>query len=367
MLRAIIGSVVLAISAAGASAQNYHLTDLGTLNGTSSSAVAVNNNGQIAGDVSGLPDFQNNTHPFLYSGGTMVDLGTPGGTIFDEANSYGINASGQVVGRYSPDIGNHFHGFLYDGTMHELKTFYANPALDYLDSQAYAINNAGVVVGAASLSSIIYAHAFSYAGGPTLQDLGTLGGHISGATSINSSGQIAGYSTVDSTDATYHVFLRTGSVMKDLGAMGGYSAQPYDVNDSGQIVGDFSPDNHTPLRAFLYSGGKATDLGALGGISSTARSINNAGQVVGYYYSSGFGTFIYRDGQMFDLGSLLDDSGIGWKLEQANDINDFGCIAGSARNSDGNVHGVLLTPVPEPCAFALSMLAALYLHSARCH
>jgi probable HAF family extracellular repeat protein len=59
-------------------------------------------------------------HAFLYSGGTMTDLGT-----FRRINGYGtgINASGQVMG-YAATSGNAAeHAFLYsNGTMADLGT-----------------------------------------------------------------------------------------------------------------------------------------------------------------------------------------------------------------------------------------------------
>ena len=59
-------------------------------------------------------------HAFLYSGSTMTDLGTLGGT---NSVAYGINASGQVVG-YAHTTGNAAaHAFLYSGsTMTDLGT-----------------------------------------------------------------------------------------------------------------------------------------------------------------------------------------------------------------------------------------------------
>ncbi len=51
----------------------YTVTDLGTLGGNSSQAASINAGGQVTGQsfTSSLE-----YHAFLYSGGTMIDLGT---------------------------------------------------------------------------------------------------------------------------------------------------------------------------------------------------------------------------------------------------------------------------------------------------
>ena len=80
-------------------AVSYSVTDLGTVGGpnaeegTNSYAYGINASGQVVG--TSFISANNVTHAFLYSGGTMQDLGTLGGR---QSYAYGINASGQVVG-----------------------------------------------------------------------------------------------------------------------------------------------------------------------------------------------------------------------------------------------------------------------------
>lgn len=82
--------------------QDGVVTDLGTLGGPFSEAVALNGRGQVVG-ASNLPS--TDRHATLWQDGHIVDLGTPGGPFSTAAD---INRRGQVVG----------HGLAADGTTH---------------------------------------------------------------------------------------------------------------------------------------------------------------------------------------------------------------------------------------------------------
>jgi probable HAF family extracellular repeat protein len=116
--------------------------DLGTLGGPSSNGYAINARGQITGssdiDIAGIAS----THAFLYSDGTMQDLGVLGGGLISVG--LGINASGQVAG-WSYNSGYLMLAFLYsDGTMQDLGT------LGGAQSEGYGINASGQVTGSAA-------------------------------------------------------------------------------------------------------------------------------------------------------------------------------------------------------------------------
>ena len=118
---------------------------------------------------------------------------------------------------------------------------------------------------------------------------------------------------------------------------------------------------NTTLFGSLYSNGAMTVLGTLGGSNSAANGINNNGQVVGNSFAvvgnSPFQTqdaFLYSNGKMIDLNSLIDANS-GWTLVDATAINDKGQIVGLGLNAQGLEKSFLLTPnaIPIPSAIWL--------------
>ncbi|HYO45774.1 MAG TPA: hypothetical protein VEY33_03705, partial [Gemmatimonadota bacterium] len=124
-------------------------------------------------------------HAFLWQNGTMIDLGTLGGT---QGGALSINDAGQAVGSSTPTAGNFaHHAFLWqNGTMIDLGT------LGGTQSKACGINDAGQVVGSSTLTTGSSAHAFLWQNG-TMIDLSTIGG-TSEACGINDVGQVVGWS-----------------------------------------------------------------------------------------------------------------------------------------------------------------------------
>ncbi|MFA7237611.1 MAG: DUF3466 family protein [Phycisphaeraceae bacterium] len=319
---------ILVTGASVRAAAQYTITDLGTLGGNSSEALAINNSGQVVGRTS-LAD--GSYHGFLYSNGNMTDLGTMGATA--------INDSGQVVGGQ----------FLYiNGVTTNLGTL-GGPY-----SVAYDINNSGQVVGMSRNAPVdAWDRAFLWTNG-AMTNLGTLGGSegTSEAYAINNNGQIVGNT---STPSGYRSFLYSNGAMTNLGTLGGhYNAQSSasDINDSGQVVGgSFSSAPDFANHAYLYNSGTMADLGTLGGSDSWARAINNSGQIVGEASTATHGqhAFIYANGVMNDINTLLAPSNPGWTFTRANDINDRGQIVGMGVNPQGQPRAfAILTPIEVP-------------------
>jgi len=328
--RAMLG---FCLSSVASAQTTYTITDLDGLGGGDSNGTSINASGQIAG-ISG-------DHAFLYSGGTMTDLGVLGTGIF--SLGLGINNSGQVVGVSATDFDELEHAFLYSGgTMTDLGT------LGGTRSWAFSINNLSEITGFSYTSNAV--HVFLVSGG-IMSDLGTLGGAFGEGFGINDSGQVTGIS--DTTDDEFqHAFLYSGGTMTDLGTLGGDSSQGNGINASGEVTGSSSTSADNATHAFSYSGGTMTDLGVLGtGIFSSGFGINSFGQIVGESSTTPFGNFhafVYTPGVgMVDLNTLIP-SDSGWILRGAFGINDSGQITGYGINPSGLSHAFLLTPVTVP-------------------
>jgi probable HAF family extracellular repeat protein len=246
----------------------------------------INNRGQIVGNIS-------NGHAALLSKGVTTDLGTFGGVF---SSALGINNSGQIVGYYSSPDGLN-HAFLYsDGNMTGLGPFGAEAI-----SVATAINDSGMIVGEASDSFTVPSHAFLYSNG-VMSDISPFGNSESYAEGINNRGQVVGeFLTADG--AAFHAFLYSNGVFTDLGSAGSPESVASAINDRGQVVGTtfvpfedvcFDSDTGEPFpctnykpHAFLYENGVMTDLNTLlrpgsGWELTWALDINNKGQIVGY-------------------------------------------------------------------------------------
>ena len=323
-------------------AVQYAVTDLGRLpNGASTTPLAVNASGQVVG-MAGVGT--GTARAFLYSNGTMTDLGTLGGS-YSRANA--INDSGQVAGTATTPAGPD-HAFLYSNGM--MTDIPMPPSPEEQFSYGYGINSSGVVVGTMEFQRVCM-HAFLYSGGKLIDlvALGALPGTGPNTSSIaydiNDSGDIVGWYNDG------RAFLYSGGKLTDLGV-----GQAYAINASGQVVGSRG-------HAFLYSGGATMDLGALPGDSvSYAYDINASGQVVGTSYAipEVDHPFLYENGVMTNLNDLLDPvSGAGWTLYTATGINDRGQIVGSGANQFGDRRGFLLTPIPEPSALCLLAIGAI--------
>ncbi len=331
----------------------YRILDLGTLGGIESKAHALNDIGQVVGWSS---DSIGTKRGFLTSANSPIDPLSDslpmlnGGTA---SYAYGINAAGQIAGVTTTASGD--RAYLYSGgTLTDLGTFGGEWAY------AYAINGVGHVVGGAAKTpfALTYpTHAFIYDG--SLHDLGTLGGAESYGYSINSTGQVVGYSQLQLTPTGYspiHGFLWTPNstngttgTMTDLPTLGGLYGYAWGINDAGQIVGGANTEGDLAYHAFLRSSGPSPtmlDLDTLGGSSSEAHAINSIGMIVGYADTSASShAFLYADGAMHDLNALIPGLS-GWELTDARAINNRAQITGWGTSPSGQTHGFLLTPLP---------------------
>ena len=360
---AVIG-LLAASDRTSAQAQTYHLTDLGSINTnpqtgqTISHAAGINSAGQVAGYSYSGP----NIHAVRFTNGLVEDLGTiPGGTI---SFGLGINDLGQVVGdsQYSVNGGSIRRAALFsNGTVTDLGIL---PGWGNY-SRATAINQAGEVVGYSGPTdptaspSPTQTRAFIWDASNGMRDLGTLGGAgYSKALSINNSGLVTGEARTATGGGTHAFIWDATGGMRDIGTIAGDFSVGNSINANGHVAGKSSINSFDNRdHAFFYDGTTMHDLGSLGtghffSDRSVAYGINIHDHVVGGTYRLYTGgslyavPFIYRDGQMYDLSTLVDASGDDYQLGVPTGINDAGQIAinHSHKRSTNEIHAVLLTP-----------------------
>src|SRR5712692_1699280 len=251
----------------GASSTNVFAgpTDLGTLGGTFSGAIAVSNSGQVVGESTTAGDTE--THAFSWTaGGGMVDLGTLGGTT---SVAIAVSDRGQVVGSsfITGDTVIHAFSWTAGGGMVDLGTLGGTSSFLTIQGSAFegnggGVNDRGQVVGGSSISGDTALHAFSWTSGGGIVDLGTLGGTDSFSFAVNGRGQVVGESSTTGNTVSNASSWTSGGGMVDLGTLGGTFSGAIAVNGSGQVVGGSNTTGDTASHAFSWTaGGGMVDLG----------------------------------------------------------------------------------------------------------
>jgi len=249
---------------------------------------------------------------------------------FSRAN--GINGFNQVVGFSGPELDNP-----------KGRAFFWSKSTGMVDvgtlggayAQAFAINDSGFITGnsqtASSATGGAAFHAFLgpsplRAGAIGMRDLGTLDGSFSYGMSINANSHVVGYSTVNKVDSRVHAFWFDGNAMKDLGTLAPSSSNPLEdqsfalgVNSADQVVG----------YTYLPGPNANTDPAIQPGTSPVSQV-----------------AFVWSQGVMKDLNTLIGAAAEKYHLNSAMAINDNGQIVASALSkATGTGRAVLLKPI----------------------
>jgi probable HAF family extracellular repeat protein len=246
------------------------VTDLGTLGGPASAAGGINNVGTVVG--SAAADATSPATAFRWRDGVMTNLG-----LGNDSSAVAVNDAGQIAANAGG------RALLWDeGATTDLGSLGPGGA------EAADVNRAGQVTGASwaggydgaiGLPSV---HAFVWQAG-VMTDLGTPAFTMSSyPRAINNAGQVVGSST-------YYVntgygaavvsrsFFYDGQSMQVL-PVPGLQSWASDINDAGQIVG------FAGGHAFVFQDGVYTDLNTVvtpgQPVLTAAVAINNAGQIV---------------------------------------------------------------------------------------
>jgi len=263
-------------------------TDLGL-----GQAYAINDHGQVVGTryttgTTGVYAW----HATSWNGSTVHDLIPLG-----ERDSYAsaINNSGQVAGWSTTSSAYNTHAVAWN----DITTTATDLApIPNKHSYANAINESGHIAGYRSSQDGGQQTATVWNGAVEILLPFLVGGYESLAYAINDAGQVVGYSTTYSTTGGYeaHATVWENLTAIDLGTLGGNSGFALAINNSGLIAGWSltTANNYDSKHATLWNGGTATDLNGFldaetvsaGWVLTEATGINDNGWIIGNAYNS---------------------------------------------------------------------------------
>lgn len=164
---------------------------------------------------------------------------------------------------------------------------------------------------------------------------------------INGSGQIAGEAGFEGTEST-HLFLYDHGTWTDVPGLSGIpGGQVAALSDSGHIAGQGYGDADGNMHGLFWDGSRSVDIGTLGGRESGATGVDPHDTVVGWSLdaSNAFHAVVWKDGQLTDLATAVDNLGAGWQLVSAVGITNDGTIVVNAIPPSLPNRILLLTPV----------------------
>lgn len=203
--------------------------------------------------------------------------------------------------------------------------------------RAYAVNAAGVTVGAVGYREFWRAAIFDMAGSRVIRTQTDAGAYMQKASAINDSGIIVGTGRRRDTRYSYSVvYDSTSRTMTDIGALPGHTSSfALGISKSGFIVGGsyFDINRRAPFIWSAASGMRAIPLPP-NTTTGYANAVNSSGWVVGVAYGAKLTVpFLYKDGQTYTLQSLLPADSP-WDLKHeyynsADSISENGTIVGT--------------------------------------
>ena len=340
---------------------HYSITALGTLGGDESSAIDINDNGQIVG-TSKTSESKN--HAFISSvidgSRVITDLGTLPQSDVSSANA--INNQGQVVGT------SRFHFFEHAFVAEKSGDTYVMSDIHNINQGLASIptdiNNNGQVIGYYSPHIPGFHYHGTFIANKTEENWSTTSLSETAdipdilktarGVAITDHGQIA-FNYKPSSIYSYTA-RRVGSNnrwhLEEINPLTG--GKPIVINGNNiynQLVGYSFDENHIQhaiVVSQIADEWITKDLGLLDGNPTSGEAINGDGTVVGYSQDPLGKAFVYNDEQMYSLLDQVSVGQDGWtNLTKAMSINKSGQIVG-----EGIFNGKTTAFVASPISIA---------------
>ena len=293
----LIGSALfLGTAFAADQTMNFQSIDIGTYWPGVTATVAVGIN--APGDVVGRYVDATGAHGFLLSRGTLttIDVGSQGASLGCASSKFttaeGINPEGDIVGYCVDPATGHARGFLrypFGGFIPiDFPASLAPPsAISPDNTLPIRISPTGLVVGCfhhLSSDTGITMHGFVYQDGKYdfLSIDGTMNNGITpDGRSIVGFGMGHAYIVQE---GVYQLLDSPGSALSNAGATFSYGS---DINPSGEIVGYFRNSSGTHGFLLKKDGLTQIDFPGIGVIQTLPNGINPQGEIVGVYTDAG--------------------------------------------------------------------------------
>jgi hypothetical protein len=365
MLGKAIGLVIcMGVMTAAQAAPGYSVEVLGNA-ASSYSSLLLNDSGALVARtfIHSNPSYFPVPQSYIFSRGSKTLLTSPESSAF---SAVGIAADGAVLGGIGNDHEHQRPVMWIDGQSHFL-----DMPEGAISAMLHGSNAAGDMVGdvrfgpgSGNTSSLSKSTSVVWRRDGTFELLSVPSGdiYLPGFVTpyaISDNGLVIGTAGVDPDGDgwldDYHLVQWSTNGFEDRGVLE-FAIDPRRINASNQIIGTgISEDEESISRGYLIGADNVrVPLPTLGELSSTGvEDINDSGWMVGSDWLNGESTAVlWRDGSVIDLNTLIDPAA-GLTLIDARAINNRGQIGALALNADGVEQIVLLTPVPEPKAWAL--------------
>jgi hypothetical protein len=308
---------------------------------------------------------------FIYRGGNFSLISTPGFSCF----AFQGNVKGDLV------------GYLYDWASSQNPPtqlfLYVNATSTFTPLTVPGFDGTGLPPGFIALGNddTVYGN-YSFSGTQTFSfgteqvtltqpfaispmgqftQLLNLGGSSAAISGMDSNGDLVGSSDISGVVAPavgdVAMWPKAGGIV-DLTASTGFPLLTGVISSNGTVAGVMTNNSVAgAVEGYVLSGGVVTPFQAFGSTLMSVFSVNSSGQVVGDYTPpNGFGRpYLYSDGEVYDLTSLVQNLPSGVVLTSAGVIDDAGQIfvfgtPNGAPTTGQSAQTFLLTPAEDPAA-----------------